>query len=56
MAQINVIKDLCNKYGVNFDAWLAQMKITTDTMTGEIAGKMLARLKELENGSTGKNQ
>lgn len=55
-AQISVIKDLCNKYGVNLDAWLAQMRITIDTINPETAGRMLARLKELENGSQGKNQ
>ena len=55
-AQITVIKDLCNKYGVNLDAWLAQMRITIDTINPETAGRMLARLKELENGSQGKNQ
>ena len=45
-ASLNVLKDLCKKHGVPFDAWIAREGKTEETLTAAQAGKMLNALKE----------
>ena len=48
-AEIKTIEAVCKKKGKSFSGWLKQIGKTSDTVTGEEAGKMLRYLNGLED-------
>ena len=46
VAQIKVLKDLCQKHKINVDYWLKTNGATWDTLTESNAGTMLNTIKE----------
>lgn len=48
-AKIKTIKQLCDKYNVNAEKLLSNYKTTWESMTEEIAAKILLKFKEQEN-------
>ena len=45
-AQIKILKDLCEKNGVNLEGWLIRQQRTEDTVTADEVGRMLRAMQE----------